>query len=56
MGDKTKKIIEKIKSVSENVSELLKHGIQGKLERTKKKFGDPKRHYAKKRPQGGWKD
>ena len=57
MGNTTKKSWkEKIKMVSEDVSDLLEHGIQGSLEKTKKKYGDPKRHYDKKRHQGGWKD
>jgi len=59
MGEKTEKLIKKIKSISDDVSDLLKGGIQGSLEKTKKKYGSQENKKSKtnpKRPQGGWKD
>ena len=61
MADQTGKTLkEKLKIGVEAIAGLVEHGIQGELEKTKKKFGNPdnkkKRQYARKRPQGGWKD
>ena len=56
---KGKTLKEKLKTGVKAITGLLEHGIQGELERTKEKFGNPenkKRQYARKRPQGGWKD
>ena len=59
MTDQTGKTLkEKLKTGVDAISGLLKHGIQGELKKTKKKFGSQTKmgDYSKKRPQGGWKD
>ena len=37
---KEKTLKEKLKMAVDDVSDLLKHGIQGSVEKTKKKYGD----------------
>ena len=56
MADQTKKTLkEKLKTSIDAVSDLVKHGFE--LEKIDKKYGNvKKRQYARKRPQGGWKD